>query len=410
MLAEELNALSGVEFESLCASLIAGHGFQVELTKASGDGGIDIIAFNSSPLFCGKYIIQCKRYTGTVGEPILRDLYGVVMSERANKGILMTTGTFTRSALSFAEGKPLELIDINGMLSLLSKNDFAFSQSSTTLNEKKIHDILEKGYNEDTYDTYLSEHRASPFNISLIGKLAYWLYSWAVDSIWNRDYSIEDRRCLTNGCIQYLSPLLKYDLNAGKDKQDTLRVFVLLWLRAQASFLSGNYTEAKISYSKILEWEDLVKYHEKTGLMNCLYSVVIDIISFYSAIGEKRVAEKYLSHPIYGHLISLKKAVLEQGIESTSQPHIRRYRTWIMDDLDSVLTRPSFHPLCIHDKNLFENTFPLYDRATGYYNEDVIISLLSPDICRIENTEGTLSIITEDDELIMIINKGFDRN
>lgn len=92
--AENINNLSGVEFERVCQLLVENMGFSVETTKASGDGGIDLIAYNSQPLLSGKYIIQCKRYTGSVGEPIIRDLYGVVMSERANKGILMTTGHF----------------------------------------------------------------------------------------------------------------------------------------------------------------------------------------------------------------------------------------------------------------------------------------------------------------------------
>lgn len=107
----DIDSLSGVEFEDLCRKLVETMGFSAEMTKATGDGGIDIVAMNHQPLLSGKYIIQCKRYSGSVGEPVIRDLYGVVMSERANKGILMTTGTFTRQALAFADGKPLELID-----------------------------------------------------------------------------------------------------------------------------------------------------------------------------------------------------------------------------------------------------------------------------------------------------------
>ncbi len=119
--AENINNLSGVEFERVCQLLVENMGFSVETTKASGDGGIDLIAYNSQPLLSGKYIIQCKRYTGSVGEPIIRDLYGVVMSERANKGILMTTGHVTKSAIAFAEGKPIELIDGAKMQSLFSQ-------------------------------------------------------------------------------------------------------------------------------------------------------------------------------------------------------------------------------------------------------------------------------------------------
>lgn len=118
---ESVNNLSGVEFERLCAALVEKMGFVAETTRASGDGGIDIVAYSSQPLYKGKYIIQCKRYAGSVGEPIIRDLYGVVMSERANKGILMTTGKFTSAAVRFADGKPIELIDNGGLMALIGK-------------------------------------------------------------------------------------------------------------------------------------------------------------------------------------------------------------------------------------------------------------------------------------------------
>lgn len=118
---EDINTLNGIEFENVCQHLIENMGFSVEKTKASGDGGIDLIAYNKQPILSGKYIIQCKRYSGSVGEPIIRDLYGVITSERANKGILITTGYFTKSAIAFAEDKQIELIDGNGLNNLLEK-------------------------------------------------------------------------------------------------------------------------------------------------------------------------------------------------------------------------------------------------------------------------------------------------
>lgn len=117
----DIDTLSGIEFENVCQVLVEKMGFSTKTTKASGDGGIDLIAFNHQPLLSGKYIIQCKRYAGSVSEPIIRDLYGVVMSERANKGILMTTGHFTKSAIAFATGKPLELIDGPALKSLMNQ-------------------------------------------------------------------------------------------------------------------------------------------------------------------------------------------------------------------------------------------------------------------------------------------------
>ena len=127
----DIDKLSGIEFENVCQVLVEKMGFTTQTTKASGDGGIDLIAYNHQPLLSGKYIIQCKRYAGSVGEPIIRDLYGVVMSERANKGILMTTGHFTKSAIGLAEGKPIELIDGIKLKELLTQYQLVSTSHST---------------------------------------------------------------------------------------------------------------------------------------------------------------------------------------------------------------------------------------------------------------------------------------
>lgn len=104
--------MSGYEFEDFIANLLRQKGFKVTQTDYSNDGGVDLIAEYNQPLFSGKYIVQCKKYTDNlVGQPELRDLYGVVMSESANKGILITTSDFTTQAKNFAKGKNLELIN-----------------------------------------------------------------------------------------------------------------------------------------------------------------------------------------------------------------------------------------------------------------------------------------------------------
>ena len=134
----DINSLSGIEFENICKNLIENMGFSVETTKASGDGGIDLIAYNHEPVLSGKYIIQCKRYSGSVVEPIIRDLYGVITSERANKGILMTTGYFTKSAIAFAEDKPIELIDGEQLNILLKSHGVSIGAFSIVSNEDII--------------------------------------------------------------------------------------------------------------------------------------------------------------------------------------------------------------------------------------------------------------------------------
>jgi len=118
---QERKRKDGIALEETTKRLLQAMGLKAATTKVSGDGGIDVVAYSESPIFAGKYIVQCKDWTNPVGEPVVRDLFGVVMSEGANKGILITTGHFTSTAESFAAGKPLELIDGNSLRKLLKQ-------------------------------------------------------------------------------------------------------------------------------------------------------------------------------------------------------------------------------------------------------------------------------------------------
>ena len=102
---------SGISFEMKCRKLLKDMGFVTVMTAATSDGGIDIIATRSEPILSGKYVIQCKDWQDSVGVKTVRELYGVMVSEDANKGILITSSRFTRTALDFAKDKRLELID-----------------------------------------------------------------------------------------------------------------------------------------------------------------------------------------------------------------------------------------------------------------------------------------------------------
>lgn len=101
----------GKEFEFEVRQLLQLMGLDAEVTGYSQDGGVDLIAINPNPLTGGKCVVQCKATSAPVGEPVLRDLFGTMHAQGANKGILITTSTFTAAALRFAQGKPLELID-----------------------------------------------------------------------------------------------------------------------------------------------------------------------------------------------------------------------------------------------------------------------------------------------------------
>jgi restriction system protein len=103
--------LTPKEFEHFIQNLFNQLGFDTKQFRASGDGGIDCIAYDPTPIRGGKYVIQVKHYKDTVQPSAVRDLFGVVHAEGATKGILITTSGFGPSSYEFANGKPLQLYD-----------------------------------------------------------------------------------------------------------------------------------------------------------------------------------------------------------------------------------------------------------------------------------------------------------
>jgi hypothetical protein len=97
---QQLLVLTPRKFEEFVASLWAQMGYEVELTPPTRDGGWDVTAVRRAEAEV-KYLIECKRYTPprNVGAPVVRALLGVVEGERATKGILATTASFTPDAM-----------------------------------------------------------------------------------------------------------------------------------------------------------------------------------------------------------------------------------------------------------------------------------------------------------------------
>lgn len=117
-----LMEMTPTEFEVLVANLFGKMGLESKLTRASRDGGVDAVAYDPRPVLGGKVVIQAKRYRNTVGVEAVRDLYGTMLNEGANKGILVTTSGFGPDAYNFSKDKPVELIDGGGLLYLLREH------------------------------------------------------------------------------------------------------------------------------------------------------------------------------------------------------------------------------------------------------------------------------------------------
>ena len=122
-------------FERLCQRLLREAGFQqVSVTGRSGDNGIDgegILEVN--PFVTFKVLFQCKRYKGSVGAPVIRDFRGAMLG-RADKGIILTTGTFTLDAKREARrdgAPPVELVDGDKLVEMFQKLELGLKPRAT---------------------------------------------------------------------------------------------------------------------------------------------------------------------------------------------------------------------------------------------------------------------------------------
>lgn len=94
-----LLAMNPGKFERLSQRLLSEEGFvNTAVTGRSGDGGIDGVGVLQVSLVSFPVIFQCKRYRGSVGPGAIRELRGA-MQGRVERGLLITTGTFTKGAL-----------------------------------------------------------------------------------------------------------------------------------------------------------------------------------------------------------------------------------------------------------------------------------------------------------------------
>ena len=105
---DELHEMDPSEFEAWVTQLFRSRGYFAKNTPDSGDHGVDLWVVTPNG---ERAIVQCKRYRGPVGEPVVRDLYGVMQHENTPLGFLVTTGTITEAASKWARGKRIEFID-----------------------------------------------------------------------------------------------------------------------------------------------------------------------------------------------------------------------------------------------------------------------------------------------------------
>jgi len=107
--ANRIHSIHWEKFEQLVADVYRRNGYRVVVRGKSGaDGGVDFRAMRRGK----QYIVQCKRWSKRVGVPVVREMAGLLASERRVSGVIIVTNNdFTREAIAFAEGKAIQLVN-----------------------------------------------------------------------------------------------------------------------------------------------------------------------------------------------------------------------------------------------------------------------------------------------------------
>ena len=115
---EDFRAMSWREFETLVGEIYRRQGYDVQETGGGGaDGGIDLVLRKGSE----KVLVQCKQWrTYQVGVKIVREMYGLMVAEQADRVIIVSVGTYTKDATDFARGKPIELKNGKALVKLIT--------------------------------------------------------------------------------------------------------------------------------------------------------------------------------------------------------------------------------------------------------------------------------------------------
>jgi len=115
---ESIRVLPWKQFEDLLGEAYRRQGYSVvENSSLGADGGVDLTIRREG----ATYLVQCKQWrTYKVGVKVIREMFGLMTAHNAAGAIIVTSGTFTQEARAFAAGKPIELVDGDRLVQIIS--------------------------------------------------------------------------------------------------------------------------------------------------------------------------------------------------------------------------------------------------------------------------------------------------
>jgi restriction system protein len=128
---ESLRAVPWKDFEFLVAEAYRRQGYDVDFSVGKGaDSGVDLVLRKAERTS----LVQCKQWkVFSVGAPVIREMFGLMTAEHADEAIIVTSGKFTAEAESFAQGKPIQLVDGPRLLQLIKLVQSGASMPNTSV-------------------------------------------------------------------------------------------------------------------------------------------------------------------------------------------------------------------------------------------------------------------------------------
>jgi restriction system protein len=122
------------DFEYFVADVFKELGFDAQVTKATGDGGKDIVLIKEKT----KAIVECKRYNDKkISVNLIRQFHSVIIDTHSDHGYFVTTSDFTKEAKNYVKDKPIKLINGEDLIYLISSVENQNARHSEYLSELK---------------------------------------------------------------------------------------------------------------------------------------------------------------------------------------------------------------------------------------------------------------------------------
>lgn len=137
-----LNELEWKRFEEVVSEYYTFLGYRSEVTRMGADGGVDVILYQQG-VETPAIIVQCKSWSQKVGVKAIRELFGVMAADQIGYGVFATTSGYTQEAIDWADGKRLQLLSGEDLVS-------AFNQLSQDQRTSLLASATEGDYSTPT--------------------------------------------------------------------------------------------------------------------------------------------------------------------------------------------------------------------------------------------------------------------